>query len=42
MAYDQAVGKVVLFGGKVVSGQATETVTNETWLWDGTTWTLAA
>jgi hypothetical protein len=42
MAYDQAVGKVVLFGGKIVSGLATETVTNETWLWDGTTWTLAA
>ncbi len=45
MAYDQAVGKVVLFGGKIgvmSGGLLTETVTNETWLWDGTTWTLAA
>ena len=45
MAYDQAVGKVVLFGGKTLvmsGGVGTETVTNETWLWDGTTWTLAA
>jgi hypothetical protein len=45
MVYDEAVGKVVVFGGKVQAmsgGMMTETVTNETWLWDGTTWTLAA
>ena len=45
MVYDDAVGKVLISAGKIqdTSGSVmTETVTNETWLWDGTTWTLAA
>jgi hypothetical protein len=33
MAYDAAHGEVVLFGG------AGEGVLNDTWIWDGTTWT---
>lgn len=44
-AYDPAVGKVILFGGKsygVVSGSYRELVTNELWTWDGTDWTRAA
>jgi len=44
-AYDPAVGKVILFGGKsygVVSGSYRELVTNELWAWDGTDWTRAA
>ena len=39
MAYDAAHGQVVLFGGQV-GGAANWT--NETWLWDGANWTLAA
>jgi hypothetical protein len=35
MAYDPAIGKVVLFGGL---GDAT----NDTWTWDGTSWTQVA
>jgi Galactose oxidase, central domain len=33
MAYDAAVGKVVLFGGLGLSN-----LLNDTWLWDGRTW----
>jgi hypothetical protein len=37
MAYDAARGQVVLFGG----GNATQ-VFDDTWVWDGTTWTQKA
>jgi hypothetical protein len=43
MVYDDVMGKVVLFAGKIVvvsRGVGSETVTNETWLWDGANWTL--
>lgn len=45
VAYDPAVGKVMLFGGKiysVINGSLREFVNNELWGWDGTTWTRAA
>ncbi len=35
MAYDGATRRVILFGGDSNTGQ-----TNQTWSWDGTTWTL--
>ncbi len=35
IAYDGATRKAILFGGNSPTGQ-----TNETWSWDGTTWTL--
>ncbi|WP_201391755.1 kelch repeat-containing protein [Ktedonobacter sp. SOSP1-52] len=35
MAYDDATGLVVLFGGSLIGGNQ---ATNETWIWDGTTW----
>jgi hypothetical protein len=35
MAYDDATGTVVLFGGETAAG----TYLNDTWTWDGTTWT---
>ena len=35
MAYDAAAGNIVLFGG----ASSTGTFLNETWTWDGTTWT---
>jgi hypothetical protein len=38
MAYDQARGLVVLFGGLPGSGS----VLDDTWTWDGTTWTKAS
>jgi len=38
LVYDAAHGKVVLFGGQVGCAACW---TNETWLWDGTNWTLA-
>lgn len=44
-AYDPALGKVMLFGGKiygVVDGLYRELVNNELWGWDGTNWTKAA
>jgi len=44
MAYDAAIGRIVLFGGKSVdrdaAGQYTETVNNELWSWDGASWHL--
>jgi hypothetical protein len=43
-AYDPAVGKVILFGGKIygLAPPNTELVNNELWGWDGTDWTRAA
>jgi hypothetical protein len=35
MAYDEAAGNIVLFGGMTGSG----VFLNDTWTWDGTTWT---
>jgi hypothetical protein len=35
MAYDGAAGNLVLFGGVSSTG----TILNDTWTWDGTTWT---
>jgi sugar lactone lactonase YvrE len=35
MAYDAAIGQVVLFGGINLAG----TVMNDTWAWNGTAWT---
>jgi hypothetical protein len=37
MAYDPGTGTVVMFGG---AAGAFGSVTNATWTWDGTTWTL--
>ena len=36
MAYDSVHGQVVLFGG---DGSATNSLFNDTWVWDGTNWT---
>lgn len=36
MVYSQALGQIVMFGGK----DATSTVLNDTWAWTGTDWTL--
>lgn len=38
MDYDPATGTIVLFGGQSVYGGATGFL-NDTWSWDGTTWT---
>ncbi|MEW6208779.1 MAG: kelch repeat-containing protein [Acidobacteriota bacterium] len=38
MAYDAARQQVVLFGG-VANGPSGLTLVNDTWVWDGTTWT---
>jgi hypothetical protein len=38
MTYDPATGDVVLFGGTGASGQTLD----DTWLWDGSTWSQAA
>lgn len=37
MAFDPAIGKVVLFGGQVLNGSG-ETMANDLWAWDGTDW----
>jgi hypothetical protein len=40
MAYDAGTGTVVLFGGAGVSGTAgCDPICNDTWTWNGTTWT---
>src|SRR5262249_41716876 len=41
MAYDSARGKVVLFGGTSPQGGVL-TPLNDTWEWDGTSWTQVA
>ncbi len=41
MAYDPALGQVLLFGGKVDARPNTR-LNNELWGWDGTTWTRLA
>lgn len=43
-AYDPAVGKVMLFGGKIygLAPPNSELVNNELWGWDGTDWTKAS
>jgi hypothetical protein len=39
MAYDAATGTVLMFGGEaIVSGGGLQ-MENETWSWNGTTWT---
>jgi uncharacterized protein (TIGR03437 family) len=41
MVYDAVHGQTVLFGGSIVNATTFVTTTfNETWVWDGTTWTL--
>ena len=44
MAFDAAIGKVVLFGGKSppVSGSNDEVEHNDLWAWDGARWTQLA
>jgi hypothetical protein len=39
MAYDTAIGQLVLFGGTLSSSPPES---NDTWTWDGTTWTQEA
>lgn len=41
LAYDPAIGKVVLFGGKLPGGQD-EVYMNDLWAWDGTRWSALA
>jgi len=41
MAYDRSTGRVVMFGGET-SVVPTRSLSNETWVWDGTDWTLSA
>jgi uncharacterized protein (TIGR03437 family) len=41
MVYDAVHGQTVLFGGSIVNATTFVTTTfNETWVWDGTNWTL--
>jgi uncharacterized protein (TIGR03437 family) len=41
MAYDSVHGQVVLFGGETVDGVSGNSVPqNDTWVWDGSSWTL--
>jgi len=41
MVYDAMHGQIVLFGGSIVNATTFTTTTfNETWVWDGTNWTL--
>ncbi len=42
MAFDAAIGKVVLFGGKSPGGANDEVYHNDLWAWDGTAWTQIA
>lgn len=40
LAYDEARGQVVLFGGAVDRGiPGSLSISNDTWVWDGTNWT---
>ena len=40
MAFDRAVGNIVLFGGTTINNpNGTGVFFNDTWTWDGTTWT---
>ena len=39
MAYDPATGTVVLFGGELAHIGGSGSNSNETWTWDGVTWT---
>jgi hypothetical protein len=39
MAYDAATGNIVLFGGMSSNGYLCNNCLNDTWLWNGTTWT---
>ena len=38
MAYDRDTGQTILFGG--YGGDGTPTYLNDTWIWDGTDWTV--
>ncbi|MHB8590288.1 MAG: hypothetical protein ACYDA0_15835 [Candidatus Dormibacteraceae bacterium] len=38
MVFDGAVGKIVLYGG-MVTAPSGNTLKNDLWAWDGTTWT---
>ena len=42
MAYDQARGVTVLFGGDTGNAGGRFEVTDETWLWNGSSWTQAS
>ncbi len=44
MAYDEARNEVVLFGGttSIAENGAPSGLSNSTWIWDGSTWTLRA
>jgi hypothetical protein len=39
MTYDSVRKRVVMFGGRHVDSAFNETLLNDTWEWDGTTWT---
>jgi Cellulase (glycosyl hydrolase family 5)/Galactose oxidase, central domain len=42
MAYDPSIGRIVMFGGEARAADGSEVwppYTNETWLWNGATWT---
>ena len=41
MAFDIKTGRAVLFGGEVGQAAGSATPANDTWLWDGTTWSRA-
>ncbi len=42
MAYDAARHVIVLFGGRYTNSSTTVTLLDDTWEWDGTTWTQIA
>jgi hypothetical protein len=39
MAYDQATGQLVLFGGATILKSGAVKILDQTWTWNGTTWT---
>jgi hypothetical protein len=39
MAYDPAIGKMILFGGQTCDGGLCSVWLNDTWAWDGNDWT---
>ena len=39
MAYDSVRHETLLFGGETVAGDGTKTLLNDTWAWNGTSWT---
>ena len=42
LAYDPAIGRVVLYGGQHLASDSDAPLLDDPWHWDGTQWTQAA